>query len=35
MILEELKARLRITEDEEDLDLLCPILKKGPVYYQW
>lgn len=29
MILEELKARLRITEDEEDLDLLCPILKKG------
>ena len=29
MILEELKARLRITEDEEDLDLLRPILKKG------
>ena len=29
MILEELKARLRITEDEEDSDLLCPILKKG------
>ena len=29
MILEELKARLRITEDEDDLDLLRPILKKG------
>lgn len=29
MILEELKARLRITEDEEDLDLLSPIINKG------